>query len=252
MRSPRAPRSCRSRRPDAGGNLRPKVAPRRRCARSSARTAPAGVIPSGKCFCPSRTPERDGNHEGHGTPPPFRAVGLLPAAAARGLGIDGASCGKALHRVEPLTQAPGLAAGTMDCTEPAGRGRGKRPPCAVQWKAGQGSPSRGVVTCAGPRQVLAGCVITRVVTTGSRPRSDDAIERGDRRPPPGAGRTATVAVRGCWLSAGQRRRRRAVGAPPWRRLPQSPGSPTKTSRPCGHRLAGDQTGLGALASKGDA
>ena len=67
--------------------------------------------------------------------------------------------------------------------------------------------------------------MARVVTTGSRPRSDDAIERGDPRSPPGAGRTATVAVRGCWRSAGQRRRRRAGGAPPWRRLPQSPGSP---------------------------
>ena len=32
---------------------------------------------------------------------PFR---LLLAAAARGIGVDGASCGKPIHRSEPLTQ----------------------------------------------------------------------------------------------------------------------------------------------------
>jgi hypothetical protein len=29
---------------------------------------------------------------------------LLLAAAARGIGVDGASCGKSIHRSEPLTQ----------------------------------------------------------------------------------------------------------------------------------------------------
>jgi hypothetical protein len=29
---------------------------------------------------------------------------LLLAAAARGIGVDGASCGKPIHRDEPLTQ----------------------------------------------------------------------------------------------------------------------------------------------------
>jgi len=38
-------------------------------------------------------------YEGPGTPLPFRAVALLLAAAAGCIGVDGASCGKSIHRV---------------------------------------------------------------------------------------------------------------------------------------------------------
>ena len=68
---------------------------------------------SGKCFCPSRTPERCGNYEGHGTPLPFCAEVLLLAAAARGIGFDGACCCKSLHRVEPLPKALGALGGAL-------------------------------------------------------------------------------------------------------------------------------------------
>src|SRR5690606_15328964 len=63
----------------------------------------AGVLMSGKCFCPSRTPKRIEKYEGLGTPLPKRAVNppLLVATAAPVLGVDGASCWKLSHRVEP-------------------------------------------------------------------------------------------------------------------------------------------------------
>lgn len=67
---------------------------------------------SGQCFCPSRTPGRCGNHEGHGTPLPFRAE-LLLAAAARGIGVDGASCAKTIHRVSHCPKALGVPVGAM-------------------------------------------------------------------------------------------------------------------------------------------
>jgi len=80
---------------------------------------------SGQCFCPFRTPERCGNHEGHGTPLPFRAE-LLLAAAARGIGVAGASCGKTIHRVSHLPKAlgaPGGAVADMTRGERAGADR---------------------------------------------------------------------------------------------------------------------------------
>ena len=43
-------------------------------------------------------------YKGLGTPLPLCAVCLLLATAARGIGIDGASCEKSIHRDEPLTQ----------------------------------------------------------------------------------------------------------------------------------------------------
>jgi hypothetical protein len=60
-------------------------------------------------------------------------------------------------------------------TEPAGSGQVEGPYCAVQHDDGSGSPSLGVVTCASHRSVLVGWGIVRVVTTGSRRGSDDAI-----------------------------------------------------------------------------
>lgn len=63
-------------------------------------------------------------------------------------------------------------------TEPAGSGQVEGPYCAVQHDDGSGSPSLGVVTCASHRSVLVGWGIVRVVTTGSRRGSDDAIGAG--------------------------------------------------------------------------
>ena len=60
-------------------------------------------------------------------------------------------------------------------TEPAGSGQVEGPYCAVQHNDGSGSPSLGVVTCASHRSVLVGWGIVRVVTTGWRRGSDDAI-----------------------------------------------------------------------------
>ena len=40
-----------------------------------------GVVVSGQCFCPSRSPRRGGNCEGRGTPLPLRAVVASLAAA---------------------------------------------------------------------------------------------------------------------------------------------------------------------------
>ena len=60
-------------------------------------------------------------------------------------------------------------------TESAGSGQVEGPSCAVQHDDGSGSPSLGVVTCASYRLVLVGWGIVRVVTTGSRRGSDDAI-----------------------------------------------------------------------------
>jgi hypothetical protein len=62
-----------------------------------------------KCFCPPRTPERCGNYKGHGTPLPLCAEVFFLAAAARGIGTDGACCCKSVHRVEPLSQGSGCA-----------------------------------------------------------------------------------------------------------------------------------------------
>ena len=56
---------------------------------------------------------RIGIYEGLGTPRPCCAVGLLPAAAARGIGVDGASCGKAIHRVSHCPKALGALVGAM-------------------------------------------------------------------------------------------------------------------------------------------
>ena len=39
----------------------------------------------GKCFCPSRAPQRGGNHKGRGTPLPFVQVALLLAGGARAM-----------------------------------------------------------------------------------------------------------------------------------------------------------------------
>ena len=69
----------------------------------------AGVLMSGKCFCPSRTPKRCGNYKGPGTPRPFcaedihwppRHAALAPMAIAAAIRFIGLSpCPRA--RVAP-------------------------------------------------------------------------------------------------------------------------------------------------------
>ena len=54
-----------------------------RVARSSVLRGAKGF---GKCFCPSRAPQRSGNHKGRGTPLPFVQVALLLAGVARATG----------------------------------------------------------------------------------------------------------------------------------------------------------------------
>ncbi len=76
--------------------------------RSVSRSLPSsfGVVVSGQCFCPSRSPRRAGNCEGRGTPLPLRAVVASLAAAARGMAAEVASGGKSVPRVEPLMSSP--------------------------------------------------------------------------------------------------------------------------------------------------
>ena len=47
----------------------------------------------GKCFCPSRAPQRGGNHKGRGTPLPFVQGSLLLAGVARTTGAARRACG---------------------------------------------------------------------------------------------------------------------------------------------------------------
>ena len=47
----------------------------------------------GKCFCPSRAPQRGGNHKGRGTPLPFVQSCLLLAGVARATGAARRTCG---------------------------------------------------------------------------------------------------------------------------------------------------------------
>jgi hypothetical protein len=82
----------------------------------------AGVVHSGKCFCPSRSHERIGNHCGHGTPLPLLCR-LPPSWPARqGLGLGDARCGESAHRSSPcrVSGAPGLW-GLRQVDQTAGR-----------------------------------------------------------------------------------------------------------------------------------
>jgi len=67
------------------------------------------------------------------------------------------------------------ASSARSYSEPAGSGHKDGPRCTVRVDDGSGSPSRGVVTCASHRKVLVGWGIARIVTTGWRLCSDDAV-----------------------------------------------------------------------------
>jgi hypothetical protein len=91
----------------------------------------------------------------------------LLAAAARGIGADGASCGKAIHRVSHCPKARGAPVGAMadmSREEPAGADR------VARWEVSYapGSPSRGVVTCDSLPKTPVRWGRERVVTTGWR------------------------------------------------------------------------------------
>jgi hypothetical protein len=103
---------------------------------------------------------------------------LLLAAAARGIGVDGASCGKSIRRVEPLTQGSGvrgLRARSNDAVENEQR---DEPHCAVvrcdapgisslgctTGKTGWRSPPILVRRAAQPLNLLRGGYRTRTAT----------------------------------------------------------------------------------------
>ena len=105
----------------------------------------------------------------------FVPFALLLAAAARGIGVDGASCGKPVRRDEPLTQDSEGHLFGASCTEPAGSRHEGGLHCASEDDDGSESPSLRRVTCASHQQIVDGWSIVRVVTTGSRRGSDDAL-----------------------------------------------------------------------------
>lgn len=104
--------------------------------------------------------------------------------------------------MSPCPRARRCASAARLWTEPAGSGQVEGPYCAVQHDDGSESPSLGVVTCASHRSVLVGWGIVRVVTTGWRRGSDDAI--GAELPPLCAGSVAAgIALAGA-IAIGRR------------------------------------------------
>ena len=179
--------------------------------------AVVGVVHSGKCFCPSRSPERIGNHCGRGTPLPLLCR-LPPSWPARhGLGLGDARCGESAHRSSPrrVSGAPGLG-GCARSIRPLGACM-TNPACGGVIRnsspgipAAAGSPSLGSVTCACTRQPLAGRSFGRAVTTGA-PRSDGAHRwrsgrplKGCRSRPMGSAAGAEVDAFSCLAAAGSR------------------------------------------------
>ena len=149
-----------------------------------------GVVVSGQCFCPSRSPRRAGSCEGRGTPLPLRAVVASLAAAARGMAAEVASGRKSVPRVEPRCDRPGaqgrrradrMLRRAADASRSWRGGSHRRPVLP----AGSATPSLGVVTCASLGQPIDGWCISRVVTTGWRravtTRLAQRIRRSDGR-----------------------------------------------------------------------
>jgi hypothetical protein len=184
---------------------------------------------SGQCFCPSRTPWRYGNHEGQGTPRPFRAELLL--AGRRGTRhwrrwrflLEGDPSG------EPLPKALGAPVGAMTDMSRGERAGADR----VAWSevlTRQGARHVGSSLATAPQNARA---------LGQRarrhywlaPRSDDAVGAGVLRQ--GAGDVAAVASRLMPL------RSRMLD---WNRAGASSPKLDAISRPFGRRLSGDESG----------
>ena len=196
---------------------------------------------------------RDSGHHSR-----FVPFALLLAAAARGIGVDGAVLLEVGPSSEPLTQGSEGAFSARHCTEPAGSGHEDGPRCAVHDEDGSGSPSRGVVTCASHRKPLlagASCasslparaevVTTRLAQTNSRQfgagaKTANAAAIYLRRPATGLRVRKTGAA-----FDGLKRPARCPG-----RSAQAEVQPYEYHQPCGHRISGDLSGFGALASKG--
>ena len=184
---------------------------------ATGRSIEFGVVVSGKCFCPSRSPERIGNHCGRGTPLPLLCR-LSPCWPARhGLGPDDARCGESAHRLNPLLRSqPRGFVGLRQVDQTAGRlqdesrlWRGHQEQLAGATGCGR-TPSLGSVTCACTPQSLAGRSFGRAVTTGA-PRSDGAHRwrsgwalKGWRSRPIGSAAGAGVDTFSCLAAAGSR------------------------------------------------
>src|SRR5262249_26076561 len=95
---------------------------------------------------------------------------LHPLLASMALPVGSRS-----HRVEPLTQLTGAPKGAWDCPKVEQR---DRPHCTGQREDGSETPSLENVTCASEEQVVDARDFLRVVTTGLRRGSDDAIGAG--------------------------------------------------------------------------
>ena len=153
----------------------------RRLQRLAARPIELGVvIHSGRCFCPSRTPQRNGNIKGRGTPLPFCAdlfLHGLPGTALASVTLAVAS--RATDRAPAASAASRVSGVCARSIRPSGAWRTYHACGGVIENDYPGtptaalSPSRGPVTCACTRQSLAGRSFGRAVTTGV-PRSDDA------------------------------------------------------------------------------
>ena len=107
-----------------------------------------------QCFCPSRPPKRCGNCKGHGTPLPSCAEVFLIAAAARGIGTDGACCCKSVHRVGPSIPWLWVRQITLRLTWPAGSGRVGIALHGLLFLRAV-SPSLGAVNCGSRRKSLS-------------------------------------------------------------------------------------------------
>jgi hypothetical protein len=153
-------------------------------------------------------------------------------AAARGIGVDDASCEKAIHRVShyPTLWVRRVALWLMWPVERQAKGR---PRCTVRGCDVPERSSRGVVTCASPGTTLVCWGCTRVVTTGWRRVVTTRLAQqcwGRVR-----AKLQQWRLGGCRYGSAS-----STGAGQTLRV----SSLTCISRPCGHRFSGDLTGFG--------
>ena len=113
---------------------------------------------------------RDPGH--HSRFVPFR---LLLAAAARGIGVDGASCGKPIHRSEPLTQgSEGRFFGAVLQVSPQGAGRRTDRVARSGLTTGQGARHVGSSLAPATEKALSAGAL-RASSLQASLRSDDAV-----------------------------------------------------------------------------
>jgi hypothetical protein len=139
-----------------------------------------GVLRSGKCFCPSLTPERCGNYKGHGTPLPLCAKVYLVAAAARGIGTDGACFCKPVHRVEPSIPWLWVRQIALRLTWPTASGRVQIALHGLRIRRAS-STSLGVVNCGSRRKSLSALASERPHRWRSRLKGPASMPVGAER-----------------------------------------------------------------------